>query len=1203
MKGIGPPLVNLTNATEEWAKIYEPHLLIILKKFPEYQFQLGRRLNKLFEWYHQKRYMYKEETQRMVRREGLHSLSVFTHSRHEIDTMYLNATEKSWIMSQYYSLYNLYCIASKEEQVLWILRIKCLFDVLVNPVAPRKKFLPQRPLRSSAIQLNELNPWGLANSDISTIKRNGRARSNSWEVHTSNSDFATSKKNDLAVDNNWGVSNSDFAINKKSDVTSSISWGVPSSELTSGTSWELPNSDFATNTKSSLTVNNSWGLSNSDFATTKKNDLINNNSQLAIFPNSNFGSTKKNGNNPWGAVSSKLDFATTKLNNSSSDKDIKLISGCAISPEIISESSLNLPKSDILNLSSLDSIPNSFSKRKEIGDTSNEELKDANNTKIIKNNDLILKDNGVFQMGQIGDVPNERSKLNLPIKIINDIPSIIFIKVVFYSNILEIQTSFDTSSDLKKKEKGMQLHKIHGDDRNGKALNVHIIEKSDNGDGDIRKNINSSRHDTVKQKQRDLIRGANCIVYILIFVGILILARMRDAKERYNSTLKHLEAQKLEKNDSSVDEEIIRIKKKLERTQENFEVDLDYASQRFFNYQKELLSELNSANIKITNSQLNELSNNFFKVQSKFVSVTDTLTTELKYTADECSTIKNLLKEKEIDNSIFVAFVKQQMSILERQNVTLTKNNNEINEENSKLKEELAKLKGDFDNMRDNFKLSMQKQELNVKKIELKLEKKFNDLEKLKNAFISETESKIGQVEKLKKPFVVLVDKVLDLEKKFLSKRNLCECDLNLNLEENSKRVKVSISWQVHDSLNQNLIHRKSFIVHPEGKFRVPHHAVKIHGITTEKATVEGKKMQYILEELYKDLEDVTVAVAHNFIFDNKVVLLELERFILRNLFLDLHQKWTNLDSYCTMRESRKKVGKVMKLKDLHKYLFENRVVEENKLHTSGYDTELCSEIYFELQKPKAREPEPIGIIYTPLGSAPKIPKPEPIGVIYTPLGSAPKIPEPEPIGVIYTPLGSAPKIQEPEPIRIIYTPLGSAPKIPEPEPIGIIYTPLGSAPRIQEPIKSIKIGNMSPSNHKKITAEDDLISILGKLTMDEEEPSLPLCFCKNTSILRRGLKDRRYYYVCANNGQTVNWPKCKFFQFRDESDQKKYLKKIWPIYSNKTEPECNCTHYNPRKKARFVVTTSIHSPLLGRPYFSCWECNFFQWIPNYNLY
>ena len=88
----------------------------------------------------------------------------------------------------------------------------------------------------------------------------------------------------------------------------------------------------------------------------------------------------------------------------------------------------------------------------------------------------------------------------------------------------------------------------------------------------------------------------------------------------------------------------------------------------------------------------------------------------------------------------------------------------------------------------------------------------------------------------------------------------------------------------------------QEYIIKPNG-FIISRDAIKKHGITTERALIEGVDLQPALNEYSKVVKTVRVMVAHNISFDEKVVGAEFFRAGMMNV---LERK----KHYCTMKGS-----------------------------------------------------------------------------------------------------------------------------------------------------------------------------------------------------------------------------------------------------------------------------------------------------------
>ena len=67
----------------------------------------------------------------------------------------------------------------------------------------------------------------------------------------------------------------------------------------------------------------------------------------------------------------------------------------------------------------------------------------------------------------------------------------------------------------------------------------------------------------------------------------------------------------------------------------------------------------------------------------------------------------------------------------------------------------------------------------------------------------------------------------------------------------------VQLAWQLNDN-NGRLISVNSHIIKPDG-YSIPYNSEKIHGISTEIALKEGKKLGDILKEFEKDISEANI--------------------------------------------------------------------------------------------------------------------------------------------------------------------------------------------------------------------------------------------------------------------------------------------------------------------------------------------------------
>jgi DNA polymerase-3 subunit alpha len=182
----------------------------------------------------------------------------------------------------------------------------------------------------------------------------------------------------------------------------------------------------------------------------------------------------------------------------------------------------------------------------------------------------------------------------------------------------------------------------------------------------------------------------------------------------------------------------------------------------------------------------------------------------------------------------------------------------------------------------------------------------------------------------------------------------------------------VQVAWQLHDNAGK-LIQAKNYIVKPDG-FDIPIGVSKIHGITTERAERDGHDLQFVLEELQKDLKITNYNIGHNIDFDIHIVGAEFFR-----VYNKVNEEFAALKKIDTMKESvnfcalpggRGGGFKFPSLTDLHKKLF-NR--DFGDAHDAAYDVDATARCFFGLVKQRVIQPKEItdidGLVY----EAPKL--------------------------------------------------------------------------------------------------------------------------------------------------------------------------------------------------------------------------------------
>jgi DNA polymerase III epsilon subunit-like protein len=160
-----------------------------------------------------------------------------------------------------------------------------------------------------------------------------------------------------------------------------------------------------------------------------------------------------------------------------------------------------------------------------------------------------------------------------------------------------------------------------------------------------------------------------------------------------------------------------------------------------------------------------------------------------------------------------------------------------------------------------------------------------------------------------------------------------------------SARV-VSIAWLLYRPGDEVAVEQQHFIIKPTG-FEIPETAVKIHGITTEKAQSEGHDIAKVLEILERDLARCNILVAHNIMFDVSVMKSEASRADHERL--SLIDEFDRKSLQDTAVIARSKLTYFPKLGKLYELLFSEEMVGA---HDALADAYACGRCYFELIKP-----------------------------------------------------------------------------------------------------------------------------------------------------------------------------------------------------------------------------------------------------------
>jgi len=156
----------------------------------------------------------------------------------------------------------------------------------------------------------------------------------------------------------------------------------------------------------------------------------------------------------------------------------------------------------------------------------------------------------------------------------------------------------------------------------------------------------------------------------------------------------------------------------------------------------------------------------------------------------------------------------------------------------------------------------------------------------------------------------------------------------------------VQLAWLLYDK-NGNQLSAKSFIIKPAG-FAIPPESTKIHGVSTEKAIMEGFDINMVLTEFLTFIDQADYIVGHNLSFDEKIVGAELLRNNMKNV-LPTKKRICTMETTTNFCAIPGPYGyKWPKLSELHYKLFQSDYEEKHNAATDILATARC---FWELKR------------------------------------------------------------------------------------------------------------------------------------------------------------------------------------------------------------------------------------------------------------
>ena len=184
----------------------------------------------------------------------------------------------------------------------------------------------------------------------------------------------------------------------------------------------------------------------------------------------------------------------------------------------------------------------------------------------------------------------------------------------------------------------------------------------------------------------------------------------------------------------------------------------------------------------------------------------------------------------------------------------------------------------------------------------------------------------------------------------------------------------LSLSFVIYDLFSKQIVRKYDSYVKVDDSVEISEFVINLTGITREICQTKGNSIIDVLKQFYEAYMLCEVLVAHNMEFDEKMILIEIERnriAILADapyclmIFNETYEKMNNILRYCTMKngtslcnimfepkpgETTQVSGrpKYPKLSELHAKLFDGKVPDG--LHNSMIDVFACLRCYLHMQ-------------------------------------------------------------------------------------------------------------------------------------------------------------------------------------------------------------------------------------------------------------
>jgi DNA polymerase III subunit epsilon len=181
----------------------------------------------------------------------------------------------------------------------------------------------------------------------------------------------------------------------------------------------------------------------------------------------------------------------------------------------------------------------------------------------------------------------------------------------------------------------------------------------------------------------------------------------------------------------------------------------------------------------------------------------------------------------------------------------------------------------------------------------------------------------------------------------------------------------IQLSFAIYDYDQKKIIQEYDSYIDIDETIEIPSVVSNLTGITKDICKAKGNPIIDVLEKFYEAYMFCQVLVAHNIDFDEKMILVELERNRPNIMelkphcfmtFNEMYEKVHGIERYCTMKKGtdlcnimveskipgRKSRKKWPRLNELYSTLFDNKNV--SGLHNSMIDVLVCLSCFLKMR-------------------------------------------------------------------------------------------------------------------------------------------------------------------------------------------------------------------------------------------------------------